>query len=43
MAIEPSMVWAYPWGLEDAIYKAPAKDEVAAVEVEMRLGKVVVP
>ena len=38
----PTANKALPWGEEDAMYRAPAMDEVAVVEVEMRLGKVVV-
>ena len=38
----PFDVCAYPWGEEEAMYRAPAMDEVAVVEVEMKLGNVVV-
>ena len=34
---------ALPPGVEEATYKGPANEDVAVVEVAMRLGRVVVP
>ena len=39
----PTAKSALPVGVDEAIYKGPANEDVAVVEVAMRLGRVVVP